>query len=54
MSFECETCNFKYFRSEIILHINAVHERFRKFDCEICGHKFLRKLHLEKHVSVIH
>ena len=33
-------------------HISAVHQKIKKFGCEICGKHFFRKTNLNRHSTV--
>ena len=49
-------CGGKCFRTnrDLLRHIFTVHTQDRRFPCQICGFKFMRKDHLQSHMRVVH
>ena len=49
-------CGGKCFRTnrDLLRHILTVHTQDRRFPCQICGFKFMRKDHLQSHMRVVH
>ena len=54
-SFQCYQCLSKFSeRSQLIIHIEAIHNGIKPYHCEYCGYKSARKSDLKKHVIAVH
>lgn len=53
--FKCEQCD-KRFMTNVDLgkHSNAVHERLRLHECDICGRNFSQRNNLKRHLEEVH
>jgi hypothetical protein len=53
----CERCTPRKafaFHSDLAVHISAVHDGLRAFQCKICKRRFSRRSHLVSHGSAVH
>merc|ERR1712150_105019 len=55
LSIKCAKCEFfADGNAELKMHIKSKHDKIRDHICHICGSSFLRKQHLQKHLSTVH
>jgi len=53
--FNCNDCGASFiYKSQLQMHINAVHLKLKPYECDLCEMSFARKSDLKGHVKVIH